>query len=884
MNVQNGRTIRRLSVKTLRASRARNRIAIAAIALTAMLFTSLFTIALSVNEGFQQSNFRQVGGYSHGGFKYLSRQQFETLRDDPRIRAWGLRRFIGMPNEVPFNKSHVEVGFSDANQAHWMYCDPVEGRLPAEGTDEAATDTRVLGLLGVEPEIGARFTITFPVDGRETTQTFTLCGWWEYDEAVVASHVLIPESRVNAILDEVGIDPAHTADGMTGSWNLDMMLENGTRRIEQDLRDILAQHGYQTDTPGEGYIDIGVNWGYTGAQLTENLDPVTAVGMVAVLLLIVFTGYLIIYNVFQISVAGDIRFYGLLKTIGTTPRQLRRIIRHQALALSAAGIPIGLAAGWLIGGRLTPVIVAQLDGVVSVTSVSPWIFVVSAAFALATVLLSCRRPGRMAGRVSPVEAVRYTEGGGKPRAKARRARAVHPLTMAWANLGRSRGKTAVTVLSLALAVVLLVVTVNVTGGFDMEKYISAFTASDFIVGDAGKFRTSSLFSGEQALPEAAIADIDAAGGITASGRVYGQSSRVLEFVTEDYFRRMKGHWSSPEEVENLVRQTDRHADGRLIDGVQLFGMSGFALDHLTVLEGDLAPLYEPNSRAIAAVYSEDDYGALVADSHWAKLGDTVTLRYVEEVEYYDPDTGETYGAWENIPAGAGWAERAVQYRDVEYTVTALVAVPHALSYRYYGSDEFVLNDRTFVQDTQTDAVMYYAFDTTNEANARMEQFLTDYTQNLNPTLDYESKATYAAEFEGTRNMFRLLGGALSAVVGLVGVLNFFNAVLTGIIARRREFAVLQAVGMTARQLRAMLVWEGLLYALGAATLALVLTLGLGPAAFRAVEGLFWFFTYRLDLSPFLLVVPLFALLGAVIPAFTGRAAEKHSVVERLRME
>ena len=46
------------------------------------------------------------------------------------------------------------------------------------------------------------------------------------------------------------------------------------------------------------------------------------------LLLVIFTGYLIIYNIFQISVAGDIRFYGLLKTIGTTPRQLKRIIRQ----------------------------------------------------------------------------------------------------------------------------------------------------------------------------------------------------------------------------------------------------------------------------------------------------------------------------------------------------------------------------------------------------------------------------------------------------------------------------------------------------------------------------------------------------------------------------
>ena len=196
----------------------------------------------------------------------------------------------------------------------------------------------------------------------------------------------------------------------------------------------------------------------------------------------------------------------------------------------------------------------------------------------------------------------------------------------------------------------------------------------------------------------------------------------------------------------------------------------------------------------------------------------------------------------------------------------------------------VLFVEELVQDSGTDSVMYYAFDTTDEANAAMESFLADYTENIDPELDYESKATYAGEFESMRSMFLLLGGALSFIVGLVGVLNFFNAILTGIIARQRELAVLQAVGMTGKQLRAMLIWEGLLYALGAAGLALILTLALGPVAFRAVEGLFWFFTYRLNLTPFLFILPLFALLGAGIPVLTGHAMAKRTVVERLRME
>ena len=884
MKVSNGSCIRRLSVRALLANRTRNIVAVLAIALTAVLFTSLFTIALSINEGIQQNNFRQAGGCSHGSFKYLTEEQCEELKTDPLIQAYGIRRFLGMPTAAPFNKSHVEIGYSDTNETRWGYCVPVEGRLPQEGTNEAATDTHVLELLGVEPEIGAEFTVTFEVDGRETTQTFTLCGWWEYDEAVVANHILIPESRLNTVLAEVGVTPPGS-DGMTGSWNLDVMLRHGARSIAADMEGILANHGYQSETAGENYISIGVNWGYTGAQLSDKLDPTVVAIIVGMLALILFTGYLIIYNVFQISVAGDIRFYGQLKTIGTTPRQLRRIILIQALLLSSVGIPVGLLLGWFLGGVLTPVITARLDGVTTVVSVSPLLFVGAAVFALATVLISCRRPGRLAGKVSPVEALRYTEGKALHRKEKRNRKGVSLLSMAWANLGRSRGKTFLTVLSLTLAVVLLTFTVTFAGGFDMDKYVSNFTASDFILADAGQFQTGGeVFNDEMGVPAEVIDAVNAQGGITDSGRVYGKTAPAQEFVTEEYYRSMWSRWNTPEQLDSMVAFMDRTADGLLADGVQLYGMEPFALDHLTVLEGDLSQLNDPEGNYIAAVYSTDDYGDPVMGSHWARLGDTVTIRYVEEFEYYDPATGEVYGPRENVPEGAVYAERAVKYREIKYTVAALVAVPSALSYRYYGRDEFVLGAETFIRDTGTDSVMYYAFDTTKASNAAMEAFLKDYTENVNPQFDYESKAIYAAEFESIRSMFLLLGGALNFIVGLVGVLNFFNAILTGITARRRELAVLQSIGMTTRQLRTMLALEGLLYTLGSALLALVLVLVTAPIVGPGLNGMFWFFTYHFTLWPIAVVLPLFAVLGIGIPVVTCRVTQRYSVVERLRVE
>lgn len=894
MKVRNRKTIRRLSWRSLSANRTRNLVAICAIALTALLFTSLFTIALSINEGFQQANFRQAGGYAHGSFKKLTEAEYNELKNDPLIKEQGLRRYLGSPMGAPFNKDVCEVGYADATLAKLWYMTPEEGRLPEEGTEEAACDTRVLELLGVKPEIGAKFTMTFEVDGHETTQSFTLCGWWTKDEAAPASEVIVPESRVDAVLDEVGVTPPGSNTN-TGVWNMDVLLTSGSAHIADDLAQILADHGYQNDDiTADNYIGTGVNWGYTGATMAENADPTTVIFIAIMLLLILFTGYLIIYNVFQISVAGDVRFYGLLKTIGTTPRQIRRMIRQQALLLSIVGIPLGLILGWLVGKALVPVVISQLDGVSAVTSTSPWIFVGSALFALVTVFISCLRPGRLAGRVSPVEAVRYTESSGRTKG-SRKKKKVSLFSMAVANLGRSRGKTIITIISLALAVVLFQLVVTFVNGFDMDKYVSRHLATDFEVGNAGYFQSlaGEGFNADRALSENDIAAIDHVGGITAGGRTYGQTTGIQEFITPDQLRAINERWLSMAGVEDIDAAVDdmvarglKNDGGLVAASTKVYGMEDFMLDQLTVLDGDLSDLSDPSQHAIAAVYDTDDYGNPEMDTHWAKVGDTVSLVFVEEWEYVDKQTGDVLSA-EELPDDAGvenYDQRAKTYRIEDYTVVATVAVPYALTYRYSGNDEYVMGAEAFCQETGTANVMYYAFDTDDAATDDMEAFLADYTENVNPDLNYESTKVFVDEFNGFRSMFALLGGTLSAIIAVIGVLNVFNAILTGITSRRRELAMLQSIGMTAKQLRRMLVIEGLLYTLGAVALAAVLVLAVSPIAGEAVGGLFFWFSYKPTYWPLLVAAPVFAAVGALIPLASVHCMQRASVVDRLREE
>ncbi len=873
MNVSNRKTIRCLSIASFKAAKIRNIITVAAIALTTILFTVIFTVGMSMKYGFEQSNFRMVGGYAHGGFKYLTKEQFEELKDDPLIKEYGKRIFCGMPEKEPFHKSHVEVSYCDANTAKWMFVEPKEGRLPKEGTNEAATDLRVLSLLGVEPVIGNEFTMTFMVDGQETTETFTLCGYWDYDEITVANHVLIPESRTQEIFEKLG---TQGKDGMTSFWNMDIMFKN-TSHIEENLDTILARHGYQSEglDQGDNYIRTGVNWGYMSAQFEDSLDITTIFALIAVMLLIIFTGYLIIYNIFQISVSNDVRFYGLLKTIGTTGRQIKRIISLQAFLLSALGIPIGLILGYGAGVLMTGIVVSQLNGIVLTYSVSPIIFLGAAAFSFVTVWLSCRKPRRMAAKISPVEAVRYTEGAGTKKKSRKGEKGASIFRMAMANLGRNKSKTVITVISMSFAVVILNITFILANGFDMDKYLK-HVITDFIAADASYFQTGG--PDLTSFPEESVSQIEALDGVKG-GRTYQKTFAAQELVTEEWVRKLNGKYSSPEMVDRYVEMLEKVGDLRA-ERVQLYGMEDFVLDKLPVIEGDLSKLKE-GGNYVAAVYSSDDYGNLHEDSHWAKLGDKVTIRYVEEYEYYNPETGEIYGEDEDL-SDKRWQDRAKVYEDKVYEVAALVEVPGKICYRYYGADEFVMGADTFIRDSGTSDILYYAFDCEDDKVEQVEQWMQDFAGGDDSMYDYESRKTEEEEFYAFRDMFMMVGSGAALIVGMVGILNFVNAILTGIMARKREFAVLQSVGMTGKQLNRMLITEGMVFAGSSVVITLILTIVMGPLASDVLEGMFWFFSYHLTVTPILAVAPVFLLLGAVIPLCSYRYVAKRSVVERLR--
>ncbi|UWG97636.1 ABC transporter permease [Dehalobacter sp. DCM] len=845
IRVKNKKAIRNLSDKSLRASRLRNSVAVIAIILTTVLFTALFTIGGSIMDTLQENTMRQVGTRAHAGFKFLTQQQYDSVCKDPKIKDISYNILIGFGENPELNKIHTEIRWTEAKAAEWSYSIPTTGSLPEE-RHEVAASTDVLDALGVLHQLGAQVPLEFTANGVYYSQTFTLSGFWEQDKALAANQVYLSREYCDAVAPVITIpvyeNPNADMSYLAGSINPSFWFATSWD-IDGQVSALMARCGFDPQ-----YVNSGVNWAYASATV----DAQMILAIAGFLLLVLLSGYLIIYNIFTISVSRDIRFYGLLKTIGTTGRQIKHIVRRQAFLLCLLGIPFGLILGWLCGKVIMPAVMRSTNfGDAYVISVNPLIFVGAALFSLFTVWVSCIRPSRLAARVSPVEAIRYTGVSATCKKKTRKYRKstkVTPVSMAIAGLQRDRKKTVVVLLSLSLSLVLLNAAYTIVKGFDMEKYVSERVVSDFIISDASirnSFTQTEVLDG---VTPQATDKIKHLPGLEDIGSVYMKESRhVLD--KNGYRNTMKVLDKYSDELPMpYAEETVRMAREEHTLPSHIYGMDTFTAEKLTIRSGkpDMEKFRSGNYVIVSSFYN-------TGEGIYYQVGDRVTIDFGNGVKK-------------------------------EYEVLAVGMPPYALGpqHSHYLDIYFTLPTGEYTKMLGKTQPLCTAFDVNDAHIMEAEAWIADYCTNVETSLDYESRYSYIKQFEDTQTMFAVVGGALSIILGLIGVLNFMNAVVTSIMSRKRELAMLQSVGMTGKQLQKMVIYEGFSYA--GMTLLFALTVGSAVCygLVWAITNQMWFFTYHFTLLPVLLCAPLLLTIAALIPVLAYKMMARESIVERLR--
>ena len=115
---------------------------------------------MSALNSVQQTTMRQVGTQAHGGFKYMTKPQYDILKKDSKIKDVSYNIFVGTAQNPELSKTYTEIRYTEEKSAKWSFSMPATGRLP-ENENEIATTTQVLDALGTEHILGEDVTLDF---------------------------------------------------------------------------------------------------------------------------------------------------------------------------------------------------------------------------------------------------------------------------------------------------------------------------------------------------------------------------------------------------------------------------------------------------------------------------------------------------------------------------------------------------------------------------------------------------------------------------------------------------------------------------------------------------------------------------------------------------
>lgn len=835
VKVKNKAIINILAKNSFKYNKIRNIVSIIAVILTTILFTTVFTLSLSLTKTFQEEMIRQVGTSFHGGFKYLNLERYEKLSKHKDIKEISYSIVLALGENKEFRKNQVELRSSkDEIVAKNSFSFPTTGTMP-QNEYELATDTKVLKLLGVPQELGQQVTLEYSLNGTKIKEIFKLVGFWESDNLSPANTVWLSSNYVDRKLKEFNLPDENKEKDAIGKISAEFNLNNSFN-IEKKILKIIDESGY---TPSE--IDYGVNWAYVGSK---GLTSSVTLAVIGITLLIIFSGYLIISNIFYISIFRDVKIYGLLKTIGTTNKQIKYLIKKQANYICIISIPIGLILGYFIGKFSVPILMSLTTASSITISINPFIFIFSAIFTLITINISILKPCKFISKVTAIEAIKYNENTKQNRKKARKTKKANIFNMAYENVLRNRKKFILVTISLSLSGIILNTAFSMSNSLDLEKYLNEYIYGDFMIGDLSIFKAGKFFNPqENALDDKVANEISSINGIDNINKIYFNSI----YVDKD-----DKILSLPEKLEpnsDSAKNITEFLPKREQIPVHIYGIEDSIFKDFEVVEGniDLEKL-KTGKYVIVSPYEFGEEKTTIYD-----VGDTI---------YFENENGE----------------------EKQFEVLAIAEHPYGIDVRYSTGIGLIyyFPINIFLDNFKSITPMFLSLNVNENNKDNVDKYLKDYTKNINEDLEYISKDIYTKQFEDDKKSYQIIGILISSILGLIGILNFINTIVTSIIARKGELAILQSIGMTEKQLKKLLIFEGSFYVIT----SFIITITIGSLIAIEVVKSFTFGSNVMSPNytafPSLFLVLLILLILFVTINICERKIKNNSVVERLR--
>lgn len=830
MKIRNGNVIRDIAAKTYKANLKRNLFTIFSIVITTFMITAILAIAVSYQKTISVQRVRMNGMRYDISLTEPEEKQVEQIRAMSTVAEAGLSVKCAVAEK--YNGKYLdELQFYWLDRTAWeQQCIPAleyyEGAYP-EGKFEIMLSVQALQGMGIRtPEIGMKLPLTwYPLAdrlaGESVQQEFTLCGFFKDYAGWERGFVS------DTFYQQTGAKPT---DFMQGTLMISMKNPIFSEKDVEAVRKSISPSPSQT-VEGD-------------AETITGFIRVVIV-LLGLFFMVLMSGALFIYNMMLISVSKDIVSYGQLKTIGVTSIQLRGIVNRQLVRNCVSGIPAGLLSGIFASKFIVPVVLtAAVPGLESgeIIMVRPWICLTAVLFSLLVYWFGSRKPARILEQCSAVEAMRYTDGTNR---KKNRRESVSLMTMAWSNLFRSRRQACIILFSFVISVVMIWVIQAVIQENDARRVLNTIYSYDirFINNTMLDRKVKNLITEEK------VGEIKRIPGVRSVGTVLSADAVVpWQKVFDEYYKNLYQSRYIPGDYEEDMDYYKKNPEESNFTS-RMIGIDRIGFGKLNQSLGNKLDREKFESGKIAVVIS--GFGL--------ELGDVVG----EELVFWIPD-----------------GSRKKMKQKIEISAVGESGDLPAYFSRGY-SPEIIVSQSYLRQlipkpDTELLEVSYE----TPFSDITEEEVKKVFENETKVSLD--SKLERYRDMKGNSTQIMVLGNSMACILVFLAFLNYFNMIAAGIESRKREFAILEGIGMTTKQIRVMLALEGTLYA-GISLFAGVIT-GI-PASCLVFQNLnIYDMEYQLPWREMLVPTIIILLLCIAIPRMIYCDISKHSIMDRIKME
>lgn len=796
------------------------------IGIAIILTTLLLFVIPSIGKDMVEVNFAVINKIYptwHALYRNVDESTVMKLAAHHDVKTYGLRSDAGYMN---LEDATVSMMYMDRTGMELYKVKLKEGQLPQKEND-IVVSKGILEALGQNGKIGDTITVPYQIlkdDGLDYTKEkdFRICGFLADNESSKE------QKQYTSLVSEAFLKAEIPVEQVKYRFLLQVNGQKGntTADYTETIQNIARQFGISED-------DMNINKEYLAANY---VDPATIPVIVGIMLIVVLAGIITIYSVYYVSMNQRVREFGKLKAIGATKRQLRQIVLREGMGVALFAIPIGL----LIGTVAVKVVLLQFvehakDSNVLITEAYKvvakgevqlyywWIYLLAIAVTLCTVYLSLMKPMRMAAKVSEIEAMRYQGGSKRQKSSRKGYQFLNIGRLTKRNLAENKKKSTITIVSMAVTGIFVMMVATVLSCANPME-----SAKSSIV---GQYEISPIVeSGNKEHPEYEWAEV--------------QKNNPLN--------------------EGLKQQIEE------LDGVE-------RVDVFTALKVSGGPFEEKIGtefiNGVPEEYAEELKKGITEGNvtyEELKSGDKVILDRALLHWYPDIKVGDKLKL--NIHDGDNTFQKEIEVAAIGEYGSGLTNY-NCLIMAKEGAEKLTINNSSsyfqVIADKDYDEALEASLQAIVDGSGRLQM------------------RTWKNEYDTWENAVQMTRGACYAfiiILAAISIMNLINTMINSVHVRKKELGMMQAIGMSDRQLMKMLQLEGIFYTVG----TLIISIGVGSLAgyplflYAKRTGMFDISTYHYPVTAAIIIILTLFVIQMLLAIFIAKSVRKDSLIERIR--